>query len=387
MSSDTDLETNNQAAGPEGLAASASKEACAVTTQGNTTQGGTARDVPGPLSTPAPSAQEPTAFAREAGASYKRGGQCHIIVDSCADFAPEVARALGVELVSFSFVMSDGEHVDDLWQSMSAHEFYERMRKGEHVTTAAVTLGHYMEVFERAATAGVPTVYLAFTRGLSSSVDVARQAAQMVTDEHPGFELYVVDNLCPSAAAELLAIEAVRQVGNGLTAKELVEWVEEARYYIQGYFTLDSFDALARGGRIPPAAAQVGGKLDIKPELSYDLNGALTLRGMCRGRKKALRAILADFKANYVGADGAVVTHMPIGIVSSDAEKDARWLAEQVRKEPGCADVPIIFSSVSPVIGAHVGPGMVALVFWGKDRRETLSFTDRLARRVRGITK
>lgn len=330
--------------------------------------------------------QAPADFARVAGASYRRGGQCHIIVDSCADFAPEVAKALGVEVISFPFVMSDGEHVDDLWQSMSAHDFYERMRKGEHVTTSAITPGHYMEVFERAAKSGVPTVYLAFTRGLSSSVDAARQAAQMVMDDNPGFELYVVDNLCPSAAAELLAIEAVRQVGNGLTAKELVEWVEEARYYIQGYFTLDSFDALARGGRIPPAAAQVGGKLDIKPELSYDLNGALTLRGMCRGRKKALRAILADFKANYIGSDG-VITHMPVGIVSSDAEKDAHWLADQVRKEPGCADVPIIFSSVSPVIGAHVGPGMVACVFWGKDRRETLSFTDRLARRVRGTGK
>ena len=326
--------------------------------------------------------QAPAAFAREAGASYRQGGQCRVIVDSCADFAPEVAQALGVEVISFPFVMDDGEHSDDLWKSMSPHDFYERMRKGERVTTSAVTTGHYVDVFERAAASGVPAVYLSLTRGLSSSVDVARQAAQLVMDEHPGSKIYVVDNLCPSAAAELLAIEAVRQVGNGLNAEELVEWVEEARYYVQGYFTLDSFDSLARGGRIPPAAAQVGGKLDIKPELSYDLNGALTLRGMCRGRKKALRAILADFKENYIGTDG-VVTHMPIGIVDADAEKDARWLEDQLRKEPGCQDIPIIHSSVSPVIGAHVGPGMVAVVFWGKDRREKLSFTDRIARRVR----
>ena len=317
------------------------------------------------------------------GRAYHARSSVNIIADTCADFAPEVARALGVELVGFPYVMSDGEHTDDLWQTMSAHDFYERMRAGEHVTTSAVTPGHYLEVFERAAREGTPTVYLAFTRGLSSSVDAARQAADMVREEHPGFELHVVDNLCPSAAAELLAIEAVHQAANGLTASELVAWAEEARYYLQGYFTLDSFDALARGGRIPPAAAQVGGKLDIKPELSYDLNGALTLRGMCRGRKKALRAILADFKANYLGPDVGDVK-LPVGIVSSDADKDAHWLADQLRKEPGCADIPIIFSSVSPVIGAHVGPGMVALVFWGKDRRESLSFADRLARRVRG---
>ena len=365
MSNDTTVDSNIEAATPMGAAAAASVEA--VSSEPVQGLGETA----------------PAAFAREVGASYRRDGQCRIIGDSCADFAPEVARALGVEVVSFPFVMADGEHADDLWQSMDPHEFYERMRKGEHVTTSAVTPGHYMEVFERVAASGVPAVYLSFTRGLSSSVDAARQAAEMVREAHPGYELYVVDNLCPSAAAELLAIEAVRQVGNGLTAKELVEWAEEARFYIQGYFTLDSFDSLARGGRIPPAAAQVGGKLDIKPELSYDLNGTLTLRGMCRGRKKALRAILADFKANYIGSEG-VITHMPIGIVSSDAEKDAQWLADQVRKEPGCSDIPIIFSTVSPVIGAHVGPGMVACVFWGKDRRETLSFTDKLARRVRG---
>ena len=335
--------------------------------------------------------------AARLGRAYHRKSNVRIIVDSCADFAPGVAEALGVEIVHFTYVMSGQEYADDLWQSMSPKEFYDRMRAGETATTAAVTPGRYLEFFERAAEEGTPTVYLAFTRGLSSSVDAARQAAEMVRESHPDFEIYVVDNVCPSAAAELLAIEAVRQAANGLSAKELVAWAEEnglsakelvawaeeARYYVHGYFTLDSFDALARGGRIPPAAATVGGKLDIKPELSYDTNGALTLRGMCRGRKKALRAILADFKANYLGEDGGD-EKLPIAIVSADAEKDARWLADQVRREPGCADVPVIYSSVGPVIGAHVGPGMVALLFWGKDRREALSFTDRIARKVRG---
>ncbi len=321
--------------------------------------------------------------AARLGRAYHRASNVKIIVDSCADFAPGVAEALGVEIVHFTYVMSGKEYADDLWRSMTPKEFYDRMRAGETATTSAVTPGHYLEHFEHAAEEGTPTVYLAFTRGLSSSIDAARQAAEMVRKSHPGFEIYVVDNVCPSAAAELLAIEAVRQAANGLSAKELVAWAEEARYYVHGYFTLESFDALARGGRIPPAAATVGGKLDIKPELSYDTSGALTLRGMCRGRKKALRAILADFKANYLGEEGGD-EKLPIAVISADAEKDAMWLAEQVRREPGCSDVPVIYSSVGPVIGAHVGPGMVALLFWGKDRREALSFTDRIARKVRG---
>ena len=100
---------------------------------------------------------------------------------------------------------------------------------------------------------------------------------------------------------------------------------------------------------------------------------------MCRGRKKALRAIIQDFNENYTHE-----TSLPLAIVSSDAEKDADWLEREVRKQEGCRDLTIIRSQVSPILGSHVGPGMVALIFWGKDRRETLSFTDKLARKVRG---
>ena len=310
---------------------------------------------------------------------FKANRTCHIIVDSCGDFAPKVAERLGVEVIGFPYVIGGVEHVDDLWQTQTAHQFYQSMREGTRPTTSSVTIGHYVEVFERAAQNGLPTLYLGLTRGLSSSIEAAQTAADMVLADHPGFELYVLDNLCPSAAAELLAIEVVRLAGNGLSAKELYEWAKDARYFIQGYFTLENFDALAAGGRIPPAAAEVGGKLDIKPELSYDLNGALTLRGMCRGRKKALKAIVAEFRENFCHD-----LTLPVGIMSADAEKDADWLEAALRKEPGCEDLIVIRSSISPVIGSHVGPGMVAIVFWGTDRREKISLTDRIARKIKG---
>ena len=317
---------------------------------------------------------------RSVGRAYHQKRQVKIIVDSTADYALGVAEQLGVEVIPFTYVGPDGEHVDDLWATSDPHEFYEGMRKNPHVryTTSAVTPGRYLEVFERAAEEGLPTIYMGLTAGLSSSIYAAEQAAQMVRDSHPDFEIYVLDTRCDSAAGELLAIEVVRQASNGLSAEELYAWASDARYFVQGYFTLDSFDALAAGGRIPPAAANVGGKLDIKPELSYDLNGALTLRGMCRGRKKALRAIIQDFRENY-----AHDSSLPLAIVSTDAEKDADWLEREVRKEKGCEDVTVIRSQVSPILGSHVGPGMVALVFWGTDRREKVSLTDRIARKVK----
>ena len=317
---------------------------------------------------------------RSVGRAYHQKRQVKIIVDSTADYAPGVAEQLGVEVIPFTYVGPDGEHVDDLWATSDPHEFYEGMRKNPHVryTTSAVTPGRYLEVFERAAEEGLPTIYMGLTAGRSSSISAAEQAAQMGRDSHPDFEIYVLDTRCDSAAGELLAIEVVRQASNGLSAEELYAWASDARYFVQGYFTLDSFDALAAGGRIPPAAANVGGKLDIKPELSYDLNGALTLRGMCRGRKKALRAIIQDFRENY-----AHDSSLPLAIVSTDAEKDADWLEREVRKEKGCEDVTVIRSQVSPILGSHVGPGMVALVFWGTDRREKVSLTDRIARKVK----
>ena len=306
---------------------------------------------------------------------------CKLIVDSSCDFAPAVVHRLGVEVIRFTYVTPQGEFEDDLWQTQTPHDFYETLRKNPelHYTTCAITPGHYIEVFERAAEEGIPTIYLGLTAGLSSSIHNARQAAEAVLANHPGFELYVLDCRCASAAGELLALEVMRQATRGLTAREVYEWAREARYFVHGYFTLDGFDALAAGGRIPPAAATVGGKLNIKPELSYDTNGALTLRGMCRGRKKALRAIIQDFCDNY-----AHDATLPLAIVSSDAEKDASWLEREVRKQEGCEGVSIIRSQVSPILGSHVGPGMVALVFWGSDRREHLSFTDKIARRVRG---
>ena len=305
---------------------------------------------------------------------------CKIIVDSSADFSPAVLRRLGVDFLPFSFMTPEGEHEDDLWENQTPHEFYEAMRKNTegHYSTFAVSPGRYFEVFEKAAKEGTPTIYLGLTAGLSSSIYNAERAAEMIREQYPDFELYILDSRCDSAAEELLCIEMMRQATRGLSAKEVYEWACDARYFVHGYFTLDSFDALARGGRIPPAAAQIGGKLDIKPELSYDTTGALTLRGMCRGRKKALRAIIADFKENY-----CFDTSLPLAIVSSDAEKDADWLEAQVRKEKGCEAVGIIRSSISPVLGSHVGPGMVALIFWGNDRREKMSLTDRIARKVR----
>lgn len=304
--------------------------------------------------------------------------RCRIVIDTCADLTPEVAATLDVDILGFPYILDGEEFTDDIWTSITPKEFYDKLRAGSKASTSAVSLGRYLEFFTQCAEEGTPTVYLCFTSALSSSYNSALNAAEQVRAAHPDFELYVVDNALPCACGELLALEAVRQRAAGLTASQLAAWADEAKTYIHGYFTLESLDALAAGGRIPPAAAQLSSKLDIKPELSFDLSGSLSLLGVNRGRKKALKSLVKSFRDNYV-ADPT----MPIAIVSSDAEKDADWLEAAIRKEDGCGDATIIRGSVGPTIGAHVGPGMVAVIFWGTDRSEKISLSDRIAKRVR----
>lgn len=333
--------------------------------------------------TPLTSPNTDEEIERAAGQFHQRRS-CRVIVDSSSDFAPAVLKRLGLEYIPISYVTPEGERLDDLWESQTPHEFYEAFRQNPNLryTTTAITPGRYLEVFERAAQEGTPVLYLALSAGLSSTIFNAEQAAEMVREKYPDFELYVLDPCCDSASVELLALECMRQAGLGLSAKEVYEWACHARYFVHGYFILDGFDALAAGGRIPPAAAQVGTKLDIKPELTYETNGSLSLCGLHRGRRKALRAILQSFRENYCND-----TSLPLAIVSSDAEKDADWLETQVRKEKGLAGVTIIRSSISPILGTHVGPGMVGFTFWGGDRREKMSLTDRIARKVRSIER
>ena len=308
-----------------------------------------------------------------------RPGLCRIVIDTCADLTPEVAATLDVDILGFPYILDGEEFTDDIWSTITPKEFYDKLRAGSKASTSAVSLGCYIEFFTQCAEEGTPTVYLCFTSALSSSYNSACQAADCVRAEHPDFELYVVDNALPCSCGELLAMEAVRQRAAGLSARQLADWANEAKTYVHGYFTLDGLDALAAGGRIPPAAASLSSKLDIKPELSYDLAGSLSLVGVNRGRKKALKSLVKSFKENY-----ELDPSLPLAIVSSDAEKDADWLEGAVRKEPGCEDLTILRGSVGPTIGAHVGPGMVALIFWGKNRADKISLTDRIANRVRG---
>ena len=278
--------------------------------------------------------------------------KCNLIIDCCFDLPFEVMDRPGVQLLEFPYIDEKGEHSDDLYRTITPHEFYEGMRAGSQPSTAQVPVTVFHDVFSKAIESGVPTVYLSFTSGLSGSFST-------------------------SVAEALLVYEALNQRDNGMTARELAAWAEEARYFVDAEFMVDDLESLRRGGRIPSTVAYAGAKLDVKPLLNISIEGKLALTGVARGRKKGIRQ-LAEYCSKRI------TDQMPgrcVVIGNADCPKDAARLKELLAKE----DDNLLFleSSIGPVIGSHVGPGMLAVVFWGGDRREELSVADRIARKIK----
>ena len=304
--------------------------------------------------------------------------KCNLIIDSCCDLPFDVVNREGVFLVRFPFFFGEEEHLDDLWNENDPHEFYERMRKGEQPTTAQASIPMLMETFEAAAKDGMPCVYLSFTSGLSASYDQACMVAEMIREKYPDFDLRVVDTYLASTAEAVLVFEALRQQERELTADEMEKWANEARYFVNVYFMVEDLECLHRGGRIPNSVAVVGTKLDVKPIVTIESDGTLGVKGVARGRKKGLKQLVQLY------ADRVDSTSSPFVCVgNADCPKDMKHLEDLLVKQ--CGDQPMFIEQpIGPVIGSHVGPGMVSLCFWGRDRREDISVADKIARKVKG---
>lgn len=302
--------------------------------------------------------------------------KCNLIVDSCCDLPPELVE--GVTLLGFSYEVDGVSYRDDLFKSKSAHEFYHAMKNGATPTTAQIPILALAEAFTTAAELGVPTVYLAFASALSGNFNTALIARDAVLADYPDFELHLVDTHLASIAEGVLVCEAISQREKGLSAAELAAWAEEARFFVNEQFMVDDFEALSRGGRIPSTVAMAGAALDVKPLLNISVDGRLSLVGMARGRKKGVKQLVGFYQSN--ASPTGLSRYVMIG--HSDCPKDLQRLKDALRK----TDEHAIFveCNIGPVIGSHVGPGMLALSFWGVDKREHVSVADRIARKVKG---
>lgn len=285
-----------------------------------------------------------------------------ILTDSSADLSADMAQKLNVEILPLGFVLDNHTYYnypDN--REMDPHVFYDRLRAGDVATTNAVNFAQYIEALEPLLRAGKDVLILAFSSGLSTTYNSSRLAVEELSSRYPERKLYTVDTLCASLGQGLLVWYAARERDRGHSIEEVRDWIEEHRLNICHQFTVDDLHFLKRGGRISAATAVVGTMLQIKPVLHVDNEGRLINIGKARGRQASLKALVD--KMEQTALDSGSLT---VFISHGDCLEDAQTVAEMVKKRFGVEDVYINY--VGPVIGAHSGPGTVALFYAGTER-------------------
>ena len=283
-----------------------------------------------------------------------------IFTDSCCDVKPELLAQWGVPFanMTFSFEGDDKSYID---ADISNHEFYERMRQGAVAKTAAINIDAFNRAFEPILQEGKDILYVAFSSGLSTTVNSAHMAANDLKETYPERKIVIVDTLAASAGGGLMVYVAVNKKKSGATLEENAAYLESLVPHHCIWFTVDDLEYLKRGGRVSPLVAFAGGLLGIKPVLQMDDEGHLVKVLTARGRKKAIET-LADKYTELSNED----KDTPIFISHAECEQDAKLLADIIYKRHG-AKVTLI-TEIGPVIGSHTGPGAMAFFFLGRHR-------------------
>ncbi|MBQ8207633.1 MAG: DegV family protein [Clostridia bacterium] len=283
-----------------------------------------------------------------------------IFTDSACDISPEILSEWGVPCVSLTFHF-EGEDKEYSNGEMPVKDFYDRMREGGIAKTSAVNSEIFYEAFEKVVKEGKDLLYIGFSSGLSATYSAAKIASEELMKAYPESKVLTVDSLAASAGFGLLLYLTLEEKKKGAGIEEAAAFAENMKLKICHWFTVDDLKYLKRGGRVSPAVALVGTVLGIKPVLHVDNDGHLIKKTTVRGRKASISALADKFAELADNTAGGTVY-----ISHGDCAEDVKLL-EDIFKERFGIKIDIV-TYVGPVIGAHAGPGVIALFFVGKER-------------------
>ena len=281
-----------------------------------------------------------------------------IYTDSACDISQELLQEWGVRVLQLS-VQFKGENESFLDYEMPSKLFYQKMRDGQVAVTSAVNADTFQKAFAATLDEGLDVLYLAFSSGLSATYNSACIAVEELRAAYPERRIQAVDTLAASAGFGLLVYLAKEKKAAGASMEEVAQYIEDIRLSSVHWFTVDDLVYLKRGGRVSAATALLGGMLGIKPVLHVDNEGHLIKMSQVRGRRSSIKALADAYGKTKTGKG-------PIFISHGDCIDDAKALAEILEKDYG-AKVDLI-TSIGPVIGAHSGPGTLALFYLGTER-------------------
>ena len=284
-----------------------------------------------------------------------------IVTDSTIDMPKRyVDSQENFRVLNMSYTMDGVSYVPD-GTDENSREIYRQLRAGKTIVTAQVNSESWREAFEEILSGGNDLLVIAFSSGLSGTCQAAFAAAEEAREKYPDRKLEVIDSLCASAGEGLLVDYALRNRDRGMSLEENAAWVRENVQNIIHWFTVDDLMFLMRGGRVGAVSAYIGSLVKIKPILHVNEEGKLIPREKVQGRRKSIRALADKVKQNIVHPEGQLVL-----ISHGDCEAEAQSLADMIKAELPVAEVRL--SYIGPIVGAHSGPGTLAVFFMGKGR-------------------
>lgn len=284
-----------------------------------------------------------------------------IVTDSTIDMPKSWVDAQdGFKMMCMSYIM-DGQSYIPSGTDEDSREIYKALRGGKVITTAQVNSEQWKDCFTELLEQGKDVLAIVFSSGLSGTCLAAMNAAEELRPRYPDRKIEVIDSLCASAGEGLLVHYALKNREAGMSLKENAAWVRANVQNLIHWFTVDDLMFLKRGGRLSAASAYLGTLIKIKPILHVDKEGHLIPREKVQGRKKSVRALAEKVKAFIVNPEGQTIF-----ISHGDCAEEAEALADMIRKETGVTDIRLSF--IGPIVGAHSGPGTLAVFFLGQGR-------------------
>lgn len=285
-----------------------------------------------------------------------------LMTDSSCDLPEKLARELNLTVLPLSFTQNKKTYVNYLDErEMPVSTFYQRLRDGDMAVTTGVNFDAAYQAMEKALKDGKDILCLNFSSALSCTYASCYSAAGELRDKYKERKICVVDTLSASLGQGLLVYLTAQKIKAGATLEEARDFAERTKLHLCHWFTVDDLHHLKRGGRVSATTAIVGTMLSIKPIMHMDDMGRLIPVSKARGRKRSILALLERMEETAL--DPATQT---VFISHGDCREDAEFLAALIREKLGVKD--ILIGPVGPVIGAHSGPGTLALFFVGQYR-------------------
>ena len=280
-----------------------------------------------------------------------------ISTENTCDLSSQYLNSNEIAVIKMSYFVSGVEYGADTDNEMDIKEFYNRMRNGETVSTSLVNKTRAYEYFSELLKSGKDIIHIAFASACSGSYDNFLEASKELNEKNEN-KIFVIDSACESAGQGLL-VKLVQKFALTHTIKETYDYANDVKNRINLLFTVDDLKYLARGGRISKTSASIGSLLNIKPVLSVDEDGKLTARTKVITRRVSINRLVLKTKEKFTGEDEKII------IGHSDCREDA----ESVRDKLADISRDIEIEDIGPVIGAHSGPGTLAIFFVGRDRK------------------